>query len=267
MAWGMGKLELFFNELSIDGKQSISGESVKVLVNAYRLLNKYGITTCRIDSADNLKLLQMIQNMPDSFNIKNFYFAFFRSPYESETVEKEQEEYLTHAWSYQGKPCIGLALASVLNSVGFSIYGIDWDVAFVQLMKDDDIDTVKHICTEKQIDIHIPEIQLKKGTELVKTDLLAEDKKISLRHDHGMEVLIEFSKRLTRCPYVVAIINSLPYNSFERKFIRKVRDNGLIEIVLPWTDKHYGIVVKTTGRNMDETKRIGEIINERYGGI
>ncbi len=41
----------------------------------------------------------------------------------------------------------------------------------------------------------------------------------------------------------------------------------LYRIVLPWTDEGYGIVVKTTGRNIRETRRIGEIINERYGGL
>jgi hypothetical protein len=41
----------------------------------------------------------------------------------------------------------------------------------------------------------------------------------------------------------------------------------LIEIVLPWTDKGYGIVVKTTGRTIKETEMIGKIIMEEYGGI
>ncbi len=63
------------------------------------------------------------------------------------------------------------------------------------------------------------------------------------------------------------IINSLPFNSYERKFIRKIREDGLIEIVLPWTDKGYGIVVKTTGRTIKETEMIGKIIMEEYGGI
>ena len=45
------------------------------------------------------------------------------------------------------------------------------------------------------------------------------------------------------------------------------RTNRLIEIVLPWTDEGYGIVVKTTGRNIRETRKIDEIINERYGGL
>ena len=82
-----------------------------------------------------------------------------------------------------------------------------------------------------------------------------------------MDVLEAFSKRLIRSPYLIGIINSLPYNPYERKFIKRIRENGLIEIVLPWTDKGYGIVVKTTGRTIKETEMIGKIIMEEYGGI
>ena len=63
------------------------------------------------------------------------------------------------------------------------------------------------------------------------------------------------------------MINSLPFNSHERKFIKRIREEGLIEIVLPWTDKGYGVVVKTTGRTIKETEMIGRIIMEKYGGL
>ena len=165
------------------------------------------------------------------------------------------------------RSCIGLALAHILNSAGLSIYEKEWNTAFTHLMKDNDRKAVRNICTEGHVDIHISRLQLDEEPELIETDLQVEDKRISLRHDHGMDVLTEFSKRLIRCPYVIGVVNSLPFNPSERKFIRKVRDDGLIEIVLPWTDQKYGVVVKTTGRIIRETKRIGEIINEKYGGI
>lgn len=78
---------------------------------------------------------------------------------------------------------------------------------------------------------------------------------------------MDFSKRLIRCPYVVGVINSLPFNSHERRFIKKIREDGLLEIVLPWTDEGYGVVVKTTGRTIKETEKIGRIITEEYGGV
>lgn len=260
-------MELFFNELSLKGKERIGVDCVSELIKVYRGLRKYDITTCRIDSADNLKLFQMIQNMPDAANIKNFYFSFFRPPYESMAVEQEQDEYFAHDWFYDGRSCIGFALASILNSAGLSLYETERDAAFISLMKDDNVDKVRNIGREEHVDLHIPQLQSEEEPELVETELLIEDKKISLRHDHGMDILTEFSKRLIRCPYVIGIINSLPFNPSERKFIKKIREDGLVEIVLPWTDQRYGVVVKTTGRNIRETKRISEIINEKYGGI
>ncbi len=72
-------MDLFFNELSIEGKKSIGKDSAISLVRVYRSLRQYEITTCRIASEDNQKLHEMIQNMPDFLNIRNFYFAFFRN--------------------------------------------------------------------------------------------------------------------------------------------------------------------------------------------
>ena len=102
---------------------------------------------------------------------------------------------------------------------------------------------------------------------MIECNLRAEDKEITLRAEHGIDESKNFSKRLIRCPYVIKVVNSLPFNSHERKFIRRIRENGLIEIVLPWTDKGYGIVVKTTGRTFRETESIGAIIDEKCGGI
>lgn len=261
------KLELFFNELSIEEKESIDGETVLAFAQVYQALRGYDITTCRIDSTDNHKLHRMIQKGPNFLNVRNFYFSFFRSPYESETVEKEQNEYLEHEWSYNGKSCIGFPLAIILNSAALSIYESDWDEPFVHIMKDGDRDTARNICTKQHVDIHIPHILSDQEPELIECNLQAEDKEIVLRNDHGIDVLTDFSKRLIKCPYVIKVVNSLPFNSHERKFIRRIREDGLIEIVLPWTDKRYGIVVKTTGRTLRETERIGEIIEEKYGGI
>lgn len=209
----------------------------------------------------------MIQNLPNYLNVNNFYFSFFRSPYESENVEEQQEEYLGHDWLCNGRPCIGLALAIILGSAGLSIGGEESGAAFIHITRDGDMDIARNICTEEHVEVHIPQLQQGEEPELVESDLQAEDKQISLRNDHGMDILEDFSKRLIRCPYVVGIVNSLPFNSHERNFIRKIRDDGLIEIVLPWTDRGYGIVVKTTGRTIRETERIGEIIKEKYGGV
>lgn len=260
-------MDLFFNELSIEEKTAISKDSVLIFVKVYRALLKYEITTCRIASEDNHKLHQMIQSMPDFLNISNFYFSFFRSPYESEKVEEKQDEYFTHEWLYNGRSCIGLPLAAILNVAALSIYEVGWSDAFVHITKDGEANTVRNISLEQHVDIHIPQIQTSGETELIESNLQIEDKKISLRDDHGKDILMDFSRRLIKCPYVVGVMNSLPFNSHERRFIKRIREEGLIEIVLPWTDEGLGVVVKTTGRTIKETEMIGRIIKETYGGI
>ncbi|MCD8362726.1 MAG: hypothetical protein LUC98_07170 [Lachnospiraceae bacterium] len=260
-------MELFFNELSIDGRQNLSADSMIALAEVYHTLAQYEITTCRIDPDGNAKLFQMIQSMQDSLNIKNFYFAFFRSPYETEYVEERQDEYLGHEWFCNGKTCIGLALALIFDSAALSVHEIGWNDAFVDIIRDGAVNTVRNISTSQHVDLHIQRIRDGEETELIKCALDVTEKEISLRSDHGKDILMNFSKRLIKCPYVVGVINSLPFNSHERNFIRAIREDGLIEIVLPWTDQGYGVIVKTTGRTKKETERIGSILIEKYGGV
>ena len=75
---------------------------------------------------------------------------------------------------------------------------------------------------------------------------------------------LAFARRLCHSPYVVEIVNSIPYNPHESLFIRTVKDNGLIEIVLTNTDKGLGLVLQSTGRNMQETQEIAKILEEQY---
>ncbi len=162
---------------------------------------------------------------------------------------------------------MGFALAFLLDSASFSIENLDWDIPFIKILKDEDAIRVRNICAEEHVDLHILQLQSKDEIELLKSDMQISDKKIVLRNDHGKDVLEDFSKRLVRCPYLIGVVNSLPYNPHERKFIKRVKENGLIEIVLPWTDKGYGIVIKTTGRTIRETEKIAEIIEEEFGYI
>lgn len=89
-------------------------------------------------------------------------------------------------------------------------------------------------------------------------------KKVNLRDDHGKDILDKHAEKLKQSPYVVEIVNSLPFNPQARDYIHRVRENGLIEIVLTDTDRGLGLLVKTTGRNLRETKRIAEILKEKY---
>lgn len=258
-------MEIYFNELSIADKSSISYEAVQIMACIYRELKKYGITTCRISEEDSNSLFYLIKKLPNAITIQNFYFSFFKSPYESDEVEENQEEYYRHSWLYEQKECFGMAIAYIMHSLCYSIFDTEWDEAHVTIWKDSERVKVKHICTERHIGFHRERLSGKAGTELIECDIPETEKKIVLRDDHGKDQLMEFSKKLVHSPYVAGVINSLPHQSQNRKFIRKIRENGLIDIVLPWTDKGLGLVVQTTGRTREETEKIADLLREKYG--
>lgn len=103
-----------------------------------------------------------------------------------------------------------------------------------------------------------------KEAELVEDSTPPHEKDIKLRDDWGKDKLQAFSERLVNSPYVKGIINSLPYNPWDKEFIREVYDDGRIELVLTKEDKGLGLVLQSTGRNRRETKEIARILYEKY---
>lgn len=97
-----------------------------------------------------------------------------------------------------------------------------------------------------------------------KVETEPDKKTICLRDDHGNDTLREFSQKIRRSPYVVEIVNSLPFNSRRTDPILRVTDNGLVDFVLTWTDKGLGICVRTTGRNKVETNTIALHLKRKY---
>lgn len=102
---------------------------------------------------------------------------------------------------------------------------------------------------------------------LQETTLSPDEKKIELQQHHGVDILTEHAAKLIKSPYVEGILTSLEFNVNTKSYVYKQSDfaKGLIDVVLFWTDCHYSMRVKTTGRNIRETKRIAEILTEKYG--
>lgn len=99
---------------------------------------------------------------------------------------------------------------------------------------------------------------------LIATTLPAAKKEISLRDDHGKDVLQEHAKRICNCEYVERIVCSLPFKPHFRDYIINVADEGLVDIVLYWDDRGLSMRVKTTGRNIQETQKIADILKSQY---
>lgn len=92
-----------------------------------------------------------------------------------------------------------------------------------------------------------------------------ESKSISIRDDHGKDILQKFAKKICNSPYVIEVVNSLPFNPKRTNPIRKVDANGLMEFVLTWTDPGFGLCIQTTGRNRKETTSIALHLAKNYG--
>ena len=73
------------------------------------------------------------------------------------------------------------------------------------------------------------------------------------------------AKMLCGNPLVEGILTSLPFKPFSKDYIHKVYDDGTLDIVLWWEDRGLSMRVKTTGRNVVETKLIASILKEKYG--
>ncbi|TYQ24950.1 putative CRISPR-associated protein [Pseudanabaena sp. UWO310] len=95
-------------------------------------------------------------------------------------------------------------------------------------------------------------------------DTTPERKPISLRDDHGQDILQAFAEKIRRSPYVKRIINSLPFNPKQVNPIRKVESSGIVEFVLTWTDRGLGLSIQTTGRNLAETNTIALHLADKF---
>lgn len=102
------------------------------------------------------------------------------------------------------------------------------------------------------------------GSCIEKSTLQPTSKSISLRDDHGQNILLAHAKKLINSPYVMKIINSTEFKPHARHYIDHVKDNGQIEIVLMKTDTKIGMVIQTTGRNLKETLWIAKELEKKY---
>lgn len=261
-------MEIYFNELSCPSGTDIDYNDIQNLRAVYQQARIYGIRTCRIDSSSFNSLLNTVPTIKGAdLNIRNFLFSFFKQPYESEMVEEKQDIYLEHEWCFEDTRCFGLALCCILDCISLSISRPRWRYAKLMISCDGDEREVRNAFDDESMDSHADWLVGKTPIELIECTLEPREKRICLRKDHGADTLEEFCEKIVRSKYVLEVVNSLPFNPGSRRFIHRVRGNGLIEIVLPWTDQGLGIVVQSTGRNQRETQRIAENLQEIYGRL
>ena len=152
-------------------------------------------------------------------------------------------------------------------SISFPTHAV-WHKTEIQLEKrseaGNEVVSVAHASQAGNLKVHRPWLETLRTPQLVTTDVPPDQKQIALRHDHGRDTLLDFARRLIRSPYVVGVVNSLPFNPAAGNFIRRVYPDGMIEVVLVWTDAGLGLAVQTTGRNLRETQEIGARLRAEF---
>jgi hypothetical protein len=277
-------MELAFNELSCQpyaNDFTACYSRIEQFVKTYKAAEAHGFRGVRfqpsfdqIPLAENYSLADFCNDSHASTRtLVEIMLSIRRYPFIDDDSEEEKRYVQNNFFLLKNEErfqVYGLAVACLYQTAAIGFYSEIYrdTVLFSVKIEGDEEGCVSVISVSKPEHFEKKEfIDWKQQTSkihLTECNTPASGKQISLRNDHGKDVLLNFSKRLVQSPYVVEIVNSLPYNSNEKKFIRKIKPDGLIEIVLINTDKGLGLAVKTTGRNYNETKAIAQILQEEF---
>jgi hypothetical protein len=279
-------MEICFNELSIypycidlnavnqrvDTYVQVIKEAIKL--GAKKIRYEYGLSGVML--MENLSLDQYCFDKRNK-NKGDFLMSCVKKPYIDEKSEfedlftkyddanlkKKETELIT---------CYGFYAAFLYNSfcVGFCSEPYWIDSSFtLQLTKNEKTIEVSIICISQSDEFNkelfinwaINNIQV----SVPQTPILPRMKKVSLRDDHGNDILKSFADSLKNCSYIKSVINSLPFNPQETNFIHNVYEDGKIELVLTETDQGLGLIVETTATNMLETKWVAKHLKTYFG--
>ena len=198
-----------------------------------------------------------------------------RYPYIDEG-SSEEEQYILHRYSItidgNRHDVIGLASAYLQNTVAIGFESeIYWQkyLHSMTIENNEDSNSIVDVISVSSPDHFSSKpllqwIENHTEIELIESMVPVNEKKIHLRDDHGTDALQSFARRLIGNKYVEGIVNSCEFSPHNRRFIRAVHDNGIIDITLTWTDQGFGIAVQTTGRNRRETEKIAELLQDKF---
>jgi hypothetical protein len=282
-------MDLVFNELSVNPLSVGEGENhlrIFGFLKAYKVFRASGFGRVRfyqpfqdIQLSEGVTVQDWLNSTTDH-TLKSLLLSLYRYPFIDDNDEEAVEKYISNTYYFEDAEydiarvdCPGLAAAHIYNTLAISFSSsLLWARRVIQIQcvpnNGEDILSYGVLNISSELDTDAPEISAfiegQKDIELVETTIKPGEKRISLRDDHGKDILKSFSERLIMSPYVEEIINSMPFNPKLKRFIKKIRPDGIIEIVLFWDDRGIGIVVKTTGRNLRETHQIAKSLKEEF---
>ena len=281
-------MDLIFNELSFLHKAENKYNACIIMANllhsckfakGFGALKKLRVKPDFFDTdlAVNYTVNNWLNDQSVPRNHINLLLSLKRYPYIDENDEGIEDRFIQNYYyltapevaDLHGLEVEGLAVAFLYNTLAVSLASnVFWRQTKINLLErigsNEQTVQVRHISSFDHVQEHEDWIESCRPVELVESKLAETEKEISLRDDHGKDILQIFSQKLLHSPYVEKVINSLPFNPHYRNFIKNISPDGKIEIVLIWTDRGLGCVLQTTGRNLQETKKIADILEDTF---
>lgn len=277
-------MDLAFNDLSFLDYDTERGllEKFNVLLKVFKnLKEQYGYKHLSFPS--NYSQIQVTQDkiFSEWFQTiprkeKNALLSIVKGPFQQEILEEDEDAvlrfyFVSDELGIEQEYCDGLATAYIKDMPAISLKNHKvWERTEIEIFEEREEEniaaTVLNICDldslrDETISNYLDSVAI---IDLQESTLAPHDKAIVLRDDHGKDKLTHFAKKINHNPYVIGVVNSLAFRPHTSRFIYDIKKNGLIEIVLHWDDRGIGMVVKTTGRNYRETKKIAELLKAEY---
>ncbi len=281
-------MELVFNELSIsplsNNKYSANDKMVlfSMAVAEARRKGFRHIRTAYSSSEINLAANYTLHNwlfdkeFPEIY--RSLFYGMFVQPFINEEDEETEDKYIEASYFFEDinngitkQECLGLASAYLSESLLISFQSSpSWlnNILKIIIEKDSDFltDDVFNVFSNNcfnapTITTFVENIG---NLSLIETEIHPDNKHIHLADHHGKDELEELCNRLKYNRFVIEIRSMEWCRGKCNDFIKKFHPDGTVEIVLYKTDSKYALLVKTTGRNLRETKAIAEILSEEY---
>ena len=278
-------MEACFNDLSIK-PLAVNTDEAEVRINKYADVIKSAVTNYgfkKIRYATRLDSIQLSESETIASycykNQRNLKVQLLLSTQRCPYIGEQDNEDLQHRYveyyaslSDTGESAEGFLMAYIMNTICVGFLSCDkwFNLEHNINISENGIEKqINWICVSEVTQFQLRQYRKwydnNSPLSLIKSGLDPQKKSIHLRDDHGKDILKQHADCLKQSPYVIKVINSLPYNPNAQNYIHKVKSDGKIEIVLTDTDKGLGLVIQTTGRNMRETQEIANVLLGKYG--
>ena len=275
-------MNVFFNEISSNYATANLFDARKRMADFIDVLkesNKKGFLACKMARnfesnplTNNYTISNWLNDSAVKRDLKDFYLSFRSMPFEGGIEETMEHFYYLNEpaeATHHNSVVEGLAWAYICSTlaVSFPSHAV-WQKHLINIEKEEDGQrtnlAVNNLSLLTHIANHAAFIDSIIEPVLTPCPTNPQNKYIHLSDDHGEDKLLSLAKKLVKCEYVVEIPHSLPFDNHGKSFIRKIHPNGRIDVTLIEEDAGYSMMVQTTGKTLNETREIANILKDYY---